>query len=249
MILIFCAFGAELGPLRSLLTDARPLTVNELRGFHGLAGGAQITLIASGIGVRRAQHAAVLALERFGDIEGVITTGVAGALHADLPIGRVVLANRLMVRRGEEFATEAELEAPASHRETFARALDAARIEFSTGPLLTSRRAIARVEDKRRAHEALGAIAVDMESAVIALETASRGFPFVCLRTIMDTAVEGIDGAQLADENGRVRPLAAAAALVAQPRLVMASMKLMRNLRTATHSMTNAVAAVLRANA
>ena len=174
---------------------------------------------------------------------------MAGALHADLPIGRVVLADRLMVRRGEEFAAEAVVEAPIGHRETFAAALRAARITFATGAILTSRRAIAKVDDKRRAHEALGAIAVDMESALIALEAARRGMPFVCLRTIMDTATEGIDGARLADENGRVRPLAAAAALIAQPRLVLSSLKLMRNLRAATRSMAEAISVVLDANA
>jgi len=249
MILIFCAFGAELGPLRALLNDSKPLADSELRGFQGRAGGADVTLVASGVGVRRAQRAATLALDRFNEVEGIITTGVAGALHADLPIGRVVLADRLMVRRGEEFAAEAVVEAPIGHRETFATALSAARITFVTGGLLTSRRAIAKVDDKRRAHEALGAIAVDMESALIALEAASRGIPFVCLRTIMDTATEGIDGAQLADENGRVRPLAAAAALIAQPRLVLSSMKLMRNLRAATRSMAEAISVILNANA
>ena len=172
MILIFCAFGAELGPLRMLLSDVTPLADDHLRGFRGRVGESTVTLIASGIGVRRAQQAVALALDRFYEVDGIITTGVAGALHADLPIGRVVLADRLIVRRGEEFAAEAVVEAPLSHRETFATALGAARITYATGPLLTSRRAIAKVDDKRRAHEALGAIAVDMESAVIALEAA-----------------------------------------------------------------------------
>jgi nucleoside phosphorylase len=173
---------------------------------------------------------------------------VAGALHADLLIGHAVLADRLMVRRGEEFATDAIIEAPHTHRETFAASLGAARIRYMTGPLLTSRRAIAKANDKRRAHEALGAIAVDMESAVIALEAERRGIPFVCIRTIMDTASESIDGAWLADENGRFKPLAATAALISQPRLVLASMRLMRNLRAATRSMAEAVGAALSAD-
>jgi adenosylhomocysteine nucleosidase len=249
VILIFCAFGAELGPLRTLLTDARPLTGSELRGFEGRACGSKVMLIASGIGIRRAQHAATLALSRFNSVEGIIITGVAGALHADLPIGRVVLADRLMVRRGDEFAAETEVEVPLTHREPFAAALDTARIAFAAGPLLTSRRAIAKIADKRRAYEALGAIAVDMESAIIALEAAKRQLPFVCLRTIMDTAADEIEGAFLADENGRVRPLAAATALMTKPRSVIAAMKLMRNLRAATRSMTEAITTVLNASA
>jgi hypothetical protein len=83
----------------------------------------------------------------------------------------------------------------------------------------------------------------------VALEAAKRELPFVCIRTIMDTAVDEIEGAYLADENGRVKLLAVAAALMTKPRLVISSMKLMRNLRTATRSMSDAVAAVLGANA
>jgi adenosylhomocysteine nucleosidase len=245
VILIFCAFGAELGRLRTVLSDAKPLTGGDLRGFHGHAGSSEIVLIATGIGVRRAQQAAALALERFDRVKGIIITGVAGALDAALPIGRVVLADRLMIRRGDEFAAEMEIEAPLAHREPFAAALEAARITFAIGPFLTSRRALAKVADKRRAYEALGAIAVDMESAAVALEAAKRELPFVCIRTIMDTAVDEIEGAYLADENGRVKLLAVAAALMTKPHLVIASMKLMRNLRAATRSMTQAVAAVL----
>jgi adenosylhomocysteine nucleosidase len=249
VILIFCAFGAELRSLRTLLSDAKPLTGPDLRGFQGRAGGSDAALIATGIGVRRAQQAAALALGHFYSTNRIIITGVAGALDATLPIGRVVLADRLMVRRGNEFAAETEIEAPRAHREPFAAALDAARITFAVGPFLTSRRALARVADKRRAYEALGAIAVDMESAVVALESAKRDLPFVCIRTIMDTAVDEIEGAYLADEDGRVKHLAVAAALMTKPRLVIASMKLMRNLRAATRSMTEAIAAVLRTNA
>src|SRR5262249_37667145 len=138
---------------------------------------------------------------------------------------------------------------PRAHRELFAAALDAARITFAIGPFLTSRRVLAKVADKKRAYETLGAIAVDMESAVVALESAKRDLPFGCIRTIMDTAVYEIEGAYLADEDGRVKHLAVAAALMTKPRLVIASMKLMRNLRAATRSMTEAIAAVFDTSA
>jgi hypothetical protein len=151
-----------------------------------------------------------------------------------------------MIRRGEEFASQMEIETPLNYREPFAAALDAARIKYEVGPLLTSRRVIAKVADKRRAYEELGAIAVDMESALIALEATRRKLPFVCLRTIMDTAVDEIEGAYLADENGRVRLRALGAALIRQPRLLTASIKLMRNLHAATRSMTEAVAACVK---
>lgn len=245
MILIFCAFGAELRQLQALLSDAKPLNCPGLRGFRGPTAGSDIALIASGIGVRRAEQAAALALGHFGDTKRIIITGVAGALDAALPIGRVVLADRLILRCRDEFAAETEIETPVAYREALTAALNKARITFAVGPLLTSRRVLASVADKRRAYEALGAIAVDMESAVVALEAAKRKLPFVCIRTIMDTAIEEIEAAYLADENGRLNHLAVAAALMTKPRLVISSLKLMRNVRTATRSMTQAVAAIL----
>jgi adenosylhomocysteine nucleosidase len=222
--------------------------VDGLRGFHGRAGGLEAAVVASGIGVRRAQQTAALALERIDGVEGIIITGVAGGLQTDLPIGRVVMADRLMIRRGEEFAIEAEIESPLSHRQPCVAALEAARIAFNVGPLLTSPHVIAKVADKRRAYEAIGAIAVDMESAIIGREARRHKLPFVCLRTIMDTAADEIKGAYLADGNGRVKFGAVAAALVTQPRFIFASMKLVKNLRTATRSMTAAVGAVLNTN-
>jgi adenosylhomocysteine nucleosidase len=247
VILIFCAFGAELSSLRRLLNNVRPLRQDGLRGFDGYVGHSKVTLIATGIGMRRARHVAALALGHFQNIEWIVTTGVAGALDDTLGIGGIVVADRLMVWRGREFELEAEIEAPTYHRERFGAALNAAPMPFVIGPLLTSRRVIAKAPDKKRAHDAFGAIAVDMESAIIAFEAASRKVPFFCLRTIMDTAHDDIAAADLADENGRIKPLAAAAALMTQPRLVVSSLRLLRNLSTATRTMTQAIAVVLNA--
>ncbi len=105
---------------------------------------------------------------------------------------------------------------------------------------------IAKAADKKRAYEALGAIAVDMESAIIALEATSRGLPFLCLRTIMDTASEEIVTPYLGDENGPIKPFTVAGALMTQPRLAIASVRLLWNLRTATRSLREAMAAVLK---
>ncbi|GEM_PF-2377038 len=246
MILVFCAFGAELGSLRQLLSDIQPLTRRGLRGFQGFVGGSQVALIATGIGTRRARQAARLAFDCFKDVQWMVTTGVAGALDAALPIGRVVVADRLMLRRDDEFELDTEIEAPVHCRERAGAALGAAPAPFVIGPILTSSQVIAKAADKKRAYEALGAIAVDMESAIIALEATSRGLPFLCLRTIMDTASEEIVTPYLGDENGPIKPFTVAGALMTQPRLAIASVRLLWNLRTATRSLREAMAAVLK---
>jgi hypothetical protein len=84
-----------------------------------------------------------------------------------------------------------------------------------------------------------------MESAVIALEAQRRGIPFVCIRTILDTAGEDVVGAALADENGRVRPLAAAKAVISNPGLVAGAARLLRNLRLATNALAETLEIVV----
>ena len=100
--------------------------------------------------------------------------------------------------------------------------------------------------EKRLAGASSGALAVDMETAVIAREAAARGIPFVAMRTIMDTVEHDLAGAGLADENGKVRPLKAAATLARNPAMVAGVVRLLRNLRRASDAMAVAVDAVAR---
>ena len=247
MILVFCAFGAEYAPLRARLKNPIALDHATLRGASGTLGKTKTALVVSGVGIRRARQTAVLALDYLRDVDGVIITGVAGGLHGDLKIGDLVIGDRLLLRREDEFAASHTVEIGSSRVDALVATLTGARIAHTRGAMLTSRRAIVSAADKLRAHTALGAIAVDMESAVIAQEAASREIPFVCLRTIMDTAAQNLDGAMLADEDGRVRIGAAARALLRNPRMIGASLRLMRNLRAATTSMAIAIEAALSA--
>jgi hypothetical protein len=61
----------------------------------------------------------------------------------------------------------------------------------------------------------------------------------------MDTAAQELEGAMLADDDGRVRVLQAARLLLGNPRMIGASIRLMRNLRVAAAAMTDAVEAVV----
>jgi adenosylhomocysteine nucleosidase len=245
VILIFCAFGAEFGPLRARLQDPAPFNREGFTGASGRINGNAVTLIKTGVGIRRARDTAVRALDALHEINLVAITGVAGALHHELAVGNVVLADRLITRQEQSFHPNQILEVPRQPFQTFANALDAGGIRYSVGGMLTSRRAIATIADKRLAAAQSGAVAVDMESAVIADEAQRRGMPFVCLRTILDAAGDELMGAALADENGRVRPLAAAKAMVTNPAMLIGTARLVRNLRRSTRVLAAVMEAVL----
>jgi len=244
VILIFCAFGAELQPLRALVRAKKTLGIDGLEGCYGTIGTTGIALAASGIGMRRAQASARRALEEIRGVDLILLTGVAGALANNLEIGDLVMADRLMTRDGDNEQPARSIEVPRDHFEAYSSALDAARIRHARGGLLTVRHPLITHAQKRLAGEHTGAIAVDMETAAIALEAVARGIPFVAMRTIMDTVEHDLAGAGLADENGNVRPLKAAATLVRNPAMVAGVVRLMRNLRQATRSMALAIEAV-----
>ena len=73
----------------------------------------------------------------------------------------------------------------------------AAEIGAIEGPVLGAQIAVATRIDKRRAWKETGAIAVAMESAVVARAAAALGIPFVVLRAIADPAVRELPPAAL----------------------------------------------------
>jgi adenosylhomocysteine nucleosidase len=247
LILIFCAFSAELEPLRKRLTATKALNIKGLKGARGRIGNCEIALVASGIGMRKATENAHRAFEEIREADLVILTGVAGALADKLEIGDAILGDRLMTRAGDDAHPARTIEVSRTHFDQASAALDAAGIRHTRGAILTVKYPLATEADKRLAGASTGAIAVDMETAVIAFEAASRGIPFIAIRTIMDTVEHDVAGAGLADENGKVRPLKAAATLARNPAMVAGVIRLVRNLRKASDAMAVAVEALARA--
>jgi hypothetical protein len=113
--------------------------------------------------------------------------------------------------------------------------------------MLTARRVLSSAAAKQEAYARSGAIAVDMESAVIATEVAAAGLPFICIRAVIDEAHHEIPGADLADESGRVAPLSAAAYFLKNPSAIAQVPAILKNLRRATTSIAAALEALCAA--
>jgi len=246
MILIFVALEAEAHPMLARLSHRASLVDSGLDGCQGRIADVPVALVVTGMGTRRARISSGRAMDSLPGIDLVVTSGVAGGLRDDLTVGQVVLSERLLTCRNDNFQPEQIVDASAPWLTRFATALEASGIAYAAGPMMTSRRPIMTGADKQRAYlESGGAITVDMESAVIALEAERRGVPFVCIRTILDTAAEDVVGARLVDQDGRVRALAAAKALITSPRMVIGVAHLLRNLRLATRSLASTLETVL----
>ena len=112
-----------------------------------------------------------------GDIRGVISIGLAGALSPRLNVGEVVIADQIIT--GLEnwdchagWAARLKSRLPYAHR----------------GSLFGSDAIIEKPETKSGLHDTTGALAVDMESQVAARFAHQRNLPLAGLRVISDDA-------------------------------------------------------------
>jgi adenosylhomocysteine nucleosidase len=146
----------------------------------GLAKEAQIVGTAGVVAVAGGGDGEGLAAKLnalHGDIKGVISIGLAGALSPLLEVGEVVIAEQIMT------GTE-NWDCDANWRLRLASRLPLAH----QGLLFGSDVIIEQPDTKAGLHKTTGALAVDMESQVAARFAASRKLPLAGLRVISDDA-------------------------------------------------------------
>lgn len=128
--------------------------------------------------------------------ECLVSFGIAGALAPHLRAGDIVLSTEVIDDDRRWLSSERLRPQIAG----LARELAAAE-----GPVLGARLVVATKADKRRAWQDTGALAVDLESVVVARAAAALGIPFVVLRAIADPASRALPPAALLPltESGR----------------------------------------------
>ena len=112
-----------------------------------------------------------------GDIRGVISIGLAGALSPLLKVGDMVIADQVITGT-EKWDCHESWRVRLTSRLPFAH----------QGQLFGSDVIIADAETKAGLHQATGALAVDMESQIAARFAAKRNLPLAGLRVISDDA-------------------------------------------------------------
>ena len=166
----------------------------------------------------------------------VLAAGFAGALKADLRVGDVVLASEVVDSTGKGYATTWPEELPAGPWQP----------SLHQGRLLTMPRLVATPVEKLRLAEEHGALAVDMESAVIAAACSKRAIPFGCVRVISDDATTSLSP-RLVEllSRCRVSPWRFAGAFMRSPALLLEMMRLARHTRFAAKQLGLALGELL----
>jgi hopanoid-associated phosphorylase len=156
----------------------------------------------------------------------LMSFGIAGALEPTLRAGDVVISAEVVSdcglwRADERFQT---------HVTDLARGIGAFR-----GAVFGATTILATESDKNRTWRETGAVAVDLESDVVARIASRAGIPFLVARTIADTACRELPPAALIplSEGGTPNLARVLASLLRRPRQIGALIRLARETRMA----------------
>jgi len=155
---------------------------------------------------------------------GLISFGVAGGLAPDLRPGACVIGSAV-IDEDEERPTDLRWS------QRLARLIPGS----VRGPIVGVRAPIADAEDKRRLHARTGAIAVDMESHVVARAAEQHGVPLAAIRVVIDPVSRTIPRSALAGSrpDGTVDAVAVMRSLVRFPRDLAGLMRMSLDARAA----------------
>ena len=171
--------------------------------------------------------------------ECLVSFGIAGALKPGLRPGDIIVSTEVVDDDKRWFSSD-NLRARITEL--------VAEIGAIEGPVLGAQVVVATKTDKRRAWRNTGAIAVDLESVVVARSAAALGIPFVVLRAIADPAVRELPPAALVPLSGDGRPAIGQvlASLLARPRQLPTLLTVAREARQALQALVGPAHALNR---
>jgi adenosylhomocysteine nucleosidase len=209
---ILCATPEELAALRERLElQSEPETHGPTRIFRGGHAGEPLVLAQCGVGKVNAAAAATLLMDRFSP-RALIFSGVAGSLDPDLPVGSVLLADRVAIHDYGMMTARALM--PVEYgvlpigaprlaalppvapdvAATFARLAEqlAHRLghPIRLGGLVTADYFLNCGETREALRGEFGADAIDMESGAVNQIAKAWGAPLYVIRTVSDLAGE-----------------------------------------------------------
>lgn len=170
-------------------------------------------MVANGPGAVLVKQALQAMRAETENVDGIISTGLCGALDPALRVGDIVVSG------------EARLES---------------RARFVRGAMHTAEQVIGTAPEKRALRSHTGALAVDMEASTVAAEAAARKIPFLSIRAVSDAAGDTLplDFNQYRNARGDFSRSRIALAAVAHPFTILSQlMEFDRNCRRAADAL------------
>ncbi|HWG47793.1 MAG TPA: hypothetical protein VN688_33830 [Gemmataceae bacterium] len=196
----------------------------ESQGADAPRSGRTVLMLETGLGAAAMETALrwCLGSPCFGTVPYrprlVLSAGFSGALQPEQRVGDLIVATEVLDQRGNRWPTT---------NSSFSR-------DIIAGRLLTVSELVSDPREKQRLGQQYQAIAVDMETAIVASMCHKQGVPFACVRVISDDLNTALSP-HLVDllRHGRVSPPSLAWAILRHPSLIRELWRLARQTRLA----------------
>jgi hopanoid-associated phosphorylase len=172
--------------------------------------------------------------------EALMSFGIAGALAPTLMRGCLLVPRTVIEESGTRYAVDSGWRMPVID------ALRGAGLWIEEGDLLGAPDAAAAPARKAELHRITGAVAIDLESHLVAQVAARAGRPFLALRAVADSAAQALPDAAVHGLAASGKPAFGRVLLsvARDPRQIPALIKLADDTRRALDTLGSALRAV-----
>ena len=197
---IIGAMEVEIASLKSAMKVSRMLKKAQMEFLEGELEGCQAVVVRSGIGKVNAAVRTQILVDEFG-VDGVINTGIAGSLKAEINIGDIVLSTDVLhhdmdatgfgyplgqIPQMDAFSFQADEQMRKLAKEVCEEVNPEIRV--FEGRVVSGDQFISSREVKDKIKENFDGCCTEMEGAAIAQTAYLNQIPFVIIRAISDKA-------------------------------------------------------------
>ncbi|GJQ49437.1 5'-methylthioadenosine nucleosidase [Candidatus Kuenenia stuttgartiensis] len=241
MIVIFFALSREIVSIKSKVNILGKIRFGHITFYHAELYGFPVALIQTGIGQNVSsvlQH-----LSQQFRIQLVISSGFAGALRPEIDVGDLVIGEKVLYVTDETLGKKAHSSPVISCESSIldvARELSGSpRFKVHYGIIATTNKIIHLSSYKKLLGNTTYAIAVDMESFLIAEQSHNLGIPFIVVRAISDRADEDVAVCEnLVNEKGNINVPAVSLYLFKKPYSIFTLKNLRKQAKFASRSLS-----------
>ena len=200
MLGIIGAMEVEVEKLRAKMTETEMKTVAGMNFCKGKLEGKDVVIVRSGIGKVNAGICSQILVDLY-QVDGIVNTGIAGSLKAEINIGDIVVSTDAiqhdMDATGFGYEPGVIPRMPVSCFEADKRLVKAAEdackeavpeVGVFAGRIVSGDQFISDRQVKNRITAQFGGMCTEMEGAAIAQAAYLNSIPFVIIRAISDKA-------------------------------------------------------------
>jgi len=234
---IVMAMREEIRPVLRRLGEHRKERAGQFPLYLFQRDGRQVSLIESGMGIKRATAATIELISR-AQPRLIITAGLGGAVRPGLNVGEVVLAGQVLTL-GDGITTKIVAIDNQALLRAVHESLPGQPFRMLDGAIVTTSGIVNKREAEGLLAREIANPVLDMETSAVAEIAERNGIPLIALRAISDAAEEellfSLD--ELTDRELNIRIGKVLLTIAKKPRILPQLIRLAKNSKLATNNL------------